>query len=67
MAYPRIASFKSHAHFVDYVTSLELDLPCDEAVLSGDESPLSQPILLDDITIGNRFCILADGRLGRND
>lgn len=58
MAYPRIASFKSHAQFVDYVASLDLELPSDESVLSGDESPLSQPIHYDDITIGNRFCIL---------
>ena len=58
MAYPRIASFKSHADFVDYVASLQIDLPCDESVSSGDESPLSQPVLCDEITIGNRFCIL---------
>lgn len=58
MAYPRIASFKSHAEFVGHVASLGLDLPCDESILAGDQSPLSQPMHCDEITIGNRFCIL---------
>lgn len=58
MAYPRIASFKSHADFVSYVAALGIDLPCDDAVLSGDASPLARPIELDAMTIGNRFCIL---------
>jgi NADPH2 dehydrogenase len=58
MAFPRIASFKSHADFVSRLSELGLDLPCDETVLSGGESPLAQPIVLDGNTIGNRFCIL---------
>lgn len=58
MAFPRIASFKSHADFVSRLAELGLDLPCDETVLSGGESPLGQPIVLDGNTIGNRFCIL---------
>lgn len=58
MAYPRIASFKSYADFVAYTTKLGLDLPCDETVLSGDSSPLAQPLHVGDRLIGNRFCIL---------
>jgi NADPH2 dehydrogenase len=58
MAFPRIASFKSHADFVSRLAELGLDLPCDETVLSGGESPLAQSIVLDGNTIGNRFCIL---------
>ena len=58
MAYPRIASFKSHSDFTDYVASLGLDMPCDEEVLSGGASPLAQTIPLESMTIGNRFCIL---------
>ena len=58
MVFPRIASFKSHADFVQRLAELAIDLPCDEEVLSGDESPLSQPMAVDRVTIGNRFCIL---------
>jgi len=58
MAFPRIASFKSHADFVKHLSDLDIDLPCDESVSSGDDSPLAQPISFDGITIGNRFCIL---------
>ena len=58
MAYPRIASLKSHADFIDYTRSLDLQFPCDPEVHSGAESPLAQPIAFDEIKIGNRFCIL---------
>jgi 2,4-dienoyl-CoA reductase-like NADH-dependent reductase (Old Yellow Enzyme family) len=58
MAYPRVASFKSHQAFTQYVESLDLDLPCDPDVASGPESTLAQPISVDGFTIGNRFCIL---------
>ena len=58
MAYPRVASFKSHEDFVSYLTTLGIQLPCDEEVVSGDQSPLAVPLLVDDVTIGNRFCIL---------
>ena len=58
MAFPRIASFKAHADFVSYLTGLGIDIPCDSSVLSGDQSPLAQPIALDAVSIGNRFCIL---------
>ncbi|MGI9470097.1 MAG: NADH:flavin oxidoreductase, partial [Rubripirellula sp.] len=58
MAYPRIASFKTHTDFVDYLRQLNLDLPCDQTVCSPSETPLASPIELDGCTIGNRFCIL---------
>jgi NADPH2 dehydrogenase len=59
MAFPRIASFKSHAAFTEYLQSLQLELPCDEVVGSGADSSLAQPISLDEHqSIGNRFCIL---------
>ena len=58
MAYPRIASFKSHADFAGRLAELGINLPSDASLLSGQDSPLAQPILLDGFTIGNRFCIL---------
>lgn len=58
MAFPRVASFKSHREFADYLGELGLDLPCDEDVFSGSASPLAKPLTAGDHTIGNRFCIL---------
>jgi 2,4-dienoyl-CoA reductase-like NADH-dependent reductase (Old Yellow Enzyme family) len=58
MAFPRIASLKTHADFVQRLAELSIDLPCDEQVLGGDGSPLGQPLQADGMTIGNRFCIL---------
>ncbi len=58
MAYPRVASFKSYTDFVDHLASLNVELPCDETLLSGDESPLAKSIEVDGLKIGNRFCIL---------
>ena len=58
MAYPRVASFKTHEDFVSYLTTLGIQLPCDQELVSGDQSPLAVPLPMDDVTIGNRFCIL---------
>ena len=58
MAYPRVASFKSHEQFTDRLSELGLDLPSDADLLSGDQSPLSNSISVDGLNIGNRFCIL---------
>ena len=58
MNYPRIASFKTHADFCRRLEELGLDLPCDQKVLHGSDSPLAETIDLDGIAIGNRFCIL---------
>jgi 2,4-dienoyl-CoA reductase-like NADH-dependent reductase (Old Yellow Enzyme family) len=58
MAYPRVASFKSHAEYIAYLGELGIELPCDETLSSGPDAPLAQPIALDGMTIGNRFCIL---------
>lgn len=58
MAYPRIASFKSHSEFVDYLTKLNVDIPCDELIASPPSNPLATAFAVDEVTIGNRFCIL---------
>ena len=58
MVYPRIASFKSHEKFIEYVASLGIELPCDVSLEAGDRSPLAASISYDGGTIGNRFCIL---------
>jgi 2,4-dienoyl-CoA reductase-like NADH-dependent reductase (Old Yellow Enzyme family) len=58
MAYRRVASFKSHVDFVEYLTSLGVELPIDETLASGEESPLATPLDINGAKIGNRFCIL---------
>jgi NADPH2 dehydrogenase len=43
--------------FRSHMASLGLDMPCDERVGSGPDSPLAQPLAVDGMTIGNRFGI----------
>ena len=58
MAYPRIASLKTHDDFLRRLAELDLQLPCDDVVQSGDDCVLGQSIDVDEMHIGNRFCIL---------
>lgn len=58
MAFPRIASLKTHKDFAGRLAELDIDLPCDEELLPGDASPLAQPMNVGSNTIGNRFAIL---------
>ncbi|HEY64778.1 MAG TPA: NADH:flavin oxidoreductase [Caldilineae bacterium] len=57
--YRRIAALKSAEAFRAYVSSLGIDLPLDEELVSGPDAPLAQPYRLrSGFTIGNRFAIL---------
>lgn len=58
MAYPRVASLKTHEAFVDRLTELGLDMPSDSEILAGERSPLAKPIHVDGLDVGNRFCVL---------
>ena len=58
MAFPRIASLKTHDDFKRRLDELDLQLPSDETVAGGDSCALGQPAEVDGMTIGNRFCIL---------
>ena len=58
MAYPRIASLKTHDDFLRRLAELDLQLPCDDDVQSGNDCVLGQSIDVDEMHIGNRFCIL---------
>ena len=56
----RIASLKTTADFRTHIASLGIELPCDDAIITGSLSPLAQPVALTAIngkTIGNRFAI----------
>lgn len=56
----RIASLKTVADFRRHLAALGLDLPCDEAILKRDTSPLARPLPATPIngkTISNRIAI----------
>lgn len=56
----RIASLKTVDDFRRHLTSLSLELPCDDAILTRDQSPLAQPLPRTPIhgkTISNRVAI----------
>lgn len=56
-AFIHLGSFRDVRQFRSYLTEQQIDLPCDEELLSGDESPLSQPLHCHNLVIGNRFAI----------
>jgi NADPH2 dehydrogenase len=56
----RIPSLKSPEEFRAHLRSLGLDLPCDDTIVSGSDSPLAQPvqaITINDKRVGNRIAI----------
>ncbi len=58
-SYPRVARLRDAETFRQHNQSLGIELPFDEELLSGVDSPLAQPhVLPDGRLIGNRFCTL---------
>ena len=56
----RIPSLKTVVEFRAHVAALDIELPCEDAIIAGSASPLAQPI--PEITvngkhIGNRICV----------
>jgi 2,4-dienoyl-CoA reductase-like NADH-dependent reductase (Old Yellow Enzyme family) len=68
--YKRLAALRSTEDLCAYLTSLDIDLPFDEVVQHGDDSPLAQPLDTGMKLVGNRFAILPmegwDGELDGN-
>ena len=56
--YKRVAQLRTAEQFREYLHEIGADLPFDEEVQSGPESPLAQPYQVREFTIGNRWCIL---------
>ena len=56
-AYPLIGRFADVAEFRERLASLGLELPCDDRILAGGESPLAKPLMAGQLSIGNRWCI----------
>jgi 2,4-dienoyl-CoA reductase-like NADH-dependent reductase (Old Yellow Enzyme family) len=55
--YPKAGSLDGVKGFRDYVQSLGLDIPCDDIVAHGPQSPLGSPIESDGLRIGHRLAI----------
>jgi NADPH2 dehydrogenase len=56
----RIPSLKSVQDFRNHVAGLEINLPCDDAIITGAGSPLAQPVVQPTINgkqIGNRYAV----------
>jgi NADPH2 dehydrogenase len=53
----RLGSLRDATRFREYLRSLGLEVPCDLHLVQGTESPLAQPLVAGDITIGNRLAI----------
>ena len=58
MSYPRISTFKTIDQFRQRLKELNLDLPVDDEIISGDSGPLFQSLISRAGHVGNRFCIL---------
>jgi 2,4-dienoyl-CoA reductase-like NADH-dependent reductase (Old Yellow Enzyme family) len=57
-AYPRIASLKTAAAFRRHLEQNGIPLAFDAVLAPPERSPLAQPIDVDGVRVGNRFCIL---------
>ena len=55
--YPKAGSLDGVTGFRNYVQSLGLDMPCDDIVAHGPQSPLGSPLEFDGMTIGHRLAI----------
>jgi NADPH2 dehydrogenase len=55
-SFPRVASLKSAATFREHLTKSNIPLQFDDRL--DTPSPLAQPIDVDGVCVGNRFCIL---------
>src|ERR1700722_7836588 len=56
----RVPSLKTVADFRNHIASLGLELPCEDQIIAGNQSPLAQPIsnvTINGKTIGNRWAI----------
>ncbi|MGN6571501.1 MAG: hypothetical protein ACTHLO_08810 [Pseudolabrys sp.] len=55
--YPKVGSLDGVSGFRNYVSSLGLDMPCDDIVAHGPSSPLAAPVEVDGMKIGHRLAV----------
>jgi 2,4-dienoyl-CoA reductase-like NADH-dependent reductase (Old Yellow Enzyme family) len=56
-SFNHVGGFRDVKQFRAYLAANRIDLPCDETVLHGPESPLGQELHRDEVHLGNRFAI----------
>src|SRR5262245_59152843 len=52
-----IGSVRDAATFRRHLRDSQINIPCDEDLLTGSTSPMAQPIRVGRLTIGNRYAI----------
>jgi 2,4-dienoyl-CoA reductase-like NADH-dependent reductase (Old Yellow Enzyme family) len=57
-AYPRVASLKTAAAFRAHLVRSAIPIDFDDELAAPGRSPLAQPIEVEGVRVGNRFCIL---------
>src|SRR5580765_7127502 len=55
--FPNLGALKDVEAFQRHLRDHRIDLPCDSELLTGDKSPLAQPLQAGDIRLANRFAI----------
>lgn len=56
--YPRVASLKDAQAFRAHLERTGIRIGFDPELVAGSSSPLAQPLEIDGVRVGNRFCIL---------
>ncbi len=56
--YKRLNLLKSNEEFLGVLKELDIDIPFDQEIITGDQNPLAQPVTLSNgFMVGNRFCV----------
>jgi len=58
VSYPRVASFKAVTALRAHLERSAIPLELDDTLAAPEESPLGEPLEVDGVRVGNRFCIL---------
>jgi len=54
---PRVGAMHDAARFREHLRSLNVEIPCDEQPIRGDDSPLAKPLIRAGVAIGNRIVV----------
>jgi 2,4-dienoyl-CoA reductase-like NADH-dependent reductase (Old Yellow Enzyme family) len=54
-SYTHLGGLRDIESFRRYLAEHQIDIPCDNELISGDTSPLAQPLDIDGIKVGNRI------------
>jgi 2,4-dienoyl-CoA reductase-like NADH-dependent reductase (Old Yellow Enzyme family) len=54
-SYTHLGGLRDIESFRRYLAEHQIDIPCDNKLISGETSPLAQPLVIDGIKVGNRI------------